>query len=261
MEHNVAEVSAREPKPGVRLSAVIPVCDEADNIGPMLAELTRAMESRSVDFEVVVVNDGSRDATAEIVASIAQRDTRIRLVRHPCNEGYGAALRTGLASTRNDLIFLTDGDRQFDPAEIDRLLDRIPDADMVVGYRDPRRDPFIRRMNGRAWSWLVRVVFGVPTRDVDCAFKLMRRPVIESLQAEIFSRGATFSAELLVRAQRAGFRIRQVSLSGHRPRPAGRPSGARLSVIRLAFLELLQLRIALWREDRHQAPDPARRTT
>jgi glycosyltransferase involved in cell wall biosynthesis len=260
MEHNVAEVAAREPEPGVRLSVVIPVCDEADNIGPMLAELTRAMESRAVVFEAVVVDDGSRDATAEIVASIARKDARVRLVQHPRNEGYGAAVRTGLASARNDLIFLTDGDRQFDLGEIGRLLDAISDADMVVGHRDPRRDPFVRRMNGRAWSWLVRLLFGVPTRDVDCAFKLMRRPVVESLQPEIFSRGAAFSAELLVRAQRAGFRIREVPLSGHRPRSAGRPSGERLSVIRLAFRELLHLRIALWREGRLPVPDPARRT-
>ncbi len=250
METNVARVAEREPRPDALLSVVIPVCNEADNIGPMLADLARDIGSRWADFEVVVVDDGSRDATAEITAAIARDDLRVRLVQHPRNEGYGAALRTGFANARNELIFLTDGDRQFDLGEIDRLLERFPDADMVVGYRHPRRDPLVRRLNGQAWNWLTRLLLGVPERDVDCAFKLIRRPVIDRLLGQISSGGATFSAELLARAQRAGFRICEVPLSGHRPRTAGSPSGARLGVILRAFRELMRLRIALWRENR-----------
>ena len=124
---------------------------------------------------------------------------------------------------------------------------QIETADLVVGYRAPRRDPFMRRLNGKGWSWLVTLLFGYTARDIDCAFKLMRRNVIERLQDEITSGGATFSAEFLVRAKQAGFKIVEVPINGHRPRVAGSPTGANLRVIVRAFKELVQFRLNLWR--------------
>jgi len=230
------------------LTVALPAYNEEANIAAMVDEVVRTVTPLVSDWEVVVVDDGSRDGTSAAVSAIESRDPRVRLVRHEKNRGYGAAVWTGLTSARKGLVFFTDSDRQFDVAEIRGLLERQPDADLVVGYRSPRRDPLPRRINGWAWSSLVNLLFGYTARDIDCAFKVMRREVVETLRESVRSRGATFSAELLVRAKRAGFRIRELPVRGHRPRVAGSPTGARLSVVLRAFRELAAFRVKLWRE-------------
>ena len=232
------------------ISVAMPAYNEAENIAAMVEDVIQVLDTLTDDYEVIVVDDGSRDGTAEVVKSLEERYPVVRLVQHQVNQGYGAAVFSGLASATRELVFFTDSDRQFDLREIEKLLAHIDQADLVVGYRAPRRDPFMRKLNGWGWSGLVTLLFGYTARDIDCAFKLMRRKVITRLQDEVQSRGATFSAEFLVRAKRAGFRIREVPLRGHRPRVAGSPTGARLDVILRAFKELLQFRIALWRKGR-----------
>jgi glycosyltransferase involved in cell wall biosynthesis len=219
----------------------------------MVEDVIQVVSGLADDYEVIVVDDGSRDGTGEIVRSLAQRHPQVRLIQHEVNQGYGAGVFSGLVNATKELVFFTDSDRQFDLREIEKLLGLIDQADLVVGYRSPRRDPFMRRLNGKGWSLLVTLLFGYTARDIDCAFKLMRRTVITTIQDDVKSRGATMSAEFLVRAKRAGFTIREVPLSGHRPRVAGSQTGARLDVILRAFKELVQFRIALWREGRAAA--------
>lgn len=242
------------------LTVALPAYNEEANIAAMVDEVVRTVTPLVTDWEVVVVDDGSRDGTAAAVSAIEARDPRVRLVRHEKNRGYGAAVWTGLTSARKGLVFFTDSDRQFDLAEIRGLLERLPDADLVVGYRSPRRDPLPRRINGWAWSSLVNLLFGYTARDIDCAFKVMRREVVETLRERVRSRGATFSAELLVRAKMAGFRIRELPVRGHRPRVAGSPTGARLSVVVRAFRELAAFRVKLWREGPLPGARPSRHT-
>lgn len=230
------------------ITVAMPAYNEAENIEAMVEDVIQMMDTLADDYEVIVVDDGSRDATAQVVKSLEGRYPQVRLVQHEVNQGYGAAVFSGLTSASKELVFFTDSDRQFDLQEIKKLLDYIDQADLVVGYRAPRRDPFMRKLNGWGWSLLVTLLFGYTARDIDCAFKLMYRTVITRLQDEVKSRGATFSAEFLVRAKRAGFRIQEVPIRGHRPRVAGSQTGARLDVIVRAFKELLRFRIDLWRE-------------
>jgi glycosyltransferase involved in cell wall biosynthesis len=230
------------------IAVAMPAYNEAENIDAMVEDVIQVMDTLADDYEVIVVDDGSGDGTGEVVKSLAQQYPQVRLVQHEVNQGYGAAVFSGLTSASKDLVFFTDSDRQFDLREIEKLLALIGEADLVVGYRTPRRDPFMRKLNGWGWSALVTLLFGYTARDIDCAFKLMRRQVIEHIKDKVASRGATFSAEFLVRARRAGFRIREVPIHGHRPRVAGSPTGARPDVIIRAFKELVRFRIALWRE-------------
>ena len=232
------------------ITVTMPAYNEAENIKAMVEDVIQLMDTLTDDYEVIVVDDGSRDSTGQVVSSLEELYPQVRLVQHEINQGYGAAVFSGLTSASKELVFFTDSDRQFDLREIKELLAHIDKADLVVGHRAPRRDPFMRKLNGWGWSSLVTLLFGYTTRDIDCAFKLMRRSVIERLKDEVKSRGATFSAEFLVRAKRAGFRIREVPIHGHRPRVAGSQTGARLDVILRAFKELLLFRIALWRESK-----------
>lgn len=225
------------------LTVAMPAYNEGENIGPMI-DLVRTYVTPLVDdLEIVIVNDGSKDNTAAVVQAISAQDPRVRLIQHPVNLGYGAAVRDGIWAATKELIFITDSDRQFDLREITRLLPRLAEGDMIVGYRFARSDPWHRRLFGNGWSWLVNLLFGYTARDVDCAFKLFRRKVVEAIHVE--SGGAMFTAEFLVRVKRAGFKILEEPVS-HHPRIAGKQTGARPAVILRAFRELFKIRWKMW---------------
>lgn len=225
----------------------MPAYNEEPNLPGMIKDVVDVMRTRTPDFEIVVTNDGSKDRTGDVLRELAQQYPQLRPIDHPVNQGYGAAVYTAITNASKDLIFFTDSDRQFRLEEIDRLLPHIDAADMIVGFRAPRRDPPLRVLFGKGWSGLVTVLFGYTARDIDCAFKLFRRQVIDTVGPQIQSRGATFSAEFLVRAKRAGFSIKEVPVS-HLPRTAGSPTGAKPHVILRAFRELWRFRTQLWRE-------------
>jgi len=225
------------------LSVGLPAWNEAENIVPMVNMVREKVAPLVDDLEIIVVDDGSSDNTAEVVRALAAEDPRVRLIQHEGNKGYGAAVRTALWSATKELVLFTDSDRQFDIGEVSRFLPRLGEADLVIGYRYARSDPWHRRLFGNGWSWLVNLLFGYTARDVDCAFKLFRRQVLETV--EVGSRGAMFSAEFLVRAKHAGFRIVEEPVS-HYPRLAGSQTGARPDVILRAFRELFRMRWALW---------------
>jgi glycosyltransferase involved in cell wall biosynthesis len=227
-----------------RLSLVFPVFDEEHNITPLLEEAHRIAAEITPDFEVVLVDDGSRDNSARIIDLHSRRNPRIRVVRHATNGGYGAALRSGLREARGELIFFSDADLQFDLAELGKLLEHTSDFDIVAGYRAPRSDPWHRHAIAKVWGSVVQLLFGLRVRDIDCAFKVFRREVIEAIP--IASLGAFVNTEILLRSCAAGYRIHQVPVS-HRPRRHGRQTGARPRVILRAVMELS----TLYRELRH----------
>lgn len=220
------------------LSLVLPAYNEAANLRRGIPEATAALEATGRPFEVVVVDDGSADDTAAVVASFAAVDARVRLVQHAENGGYGAALRSGFQASKAELVMFTDADLQFDLREIDRLLSRIHRCDIVAGYRARRRDPWNRRLNAWAWGRLVNSAFRLQIRDVNCAFKVFRREVLAGL--ELQSDGAFVNTELLARARARGFVIEQVPVS-HYARQQGVQTGAHPTVVARAFVELASL--------------------
>ncbi|MEA3336840.1 MAG: glycosyltransferase family 2 protein [Chloroflexota bacterium] len=225
----------------------MPAYNEEENLPGMIADVVAVMSPRFDDFEIVVTNDGSKDKTWQVLQELALQYPQLKPVNHEVNQGYGAAVFTALSGAGKDVIFFTDSDRQFKLEEIDRLLPHLAEADMIVGYRAPRRDPFHRVLFGHGWSSLVTLLFGYTARDIDCAFKLFRRPSFEQVAPHILSRGATFSAEWLVLSKRAGSRFFEVPVS-HLPRPAGAQTGARSDVILRAFGELWRFRVRMWKD-------------
>ena len=224
----------------ISLSIFFPAYNEEDNIREAVEEAVRVASSSPYvrDFEVIVVNDGSSDHTLALARELAARHGAVRVVDHISNRGYGAALKSGIAAATKEYIFFTDADLQFDIVELQNLLVHLDSFDVVVGYRAPRRDPLMRLLNAKGWNLLNRLLFGLRVRDIDCAFKVFRRELVQELP--LSSRGAMLSAEILIRLSRSGAAIKEVPVS-HLPRRAGSPTGAKPSVIMRALSEMMQL--------------------
>jgi glycosyltransferase involved in cell wall biosynthesis len=234
------------PEPAARVPALsyfFPAHNEEANLEALVSEALAALPALADRFEIIAVNDGSRDATAAIADRLAAAHPDVvRAVHHATNLGYGAALRSGFRAARYDLVCFTDGDRQFQVADLGRLTARLqaPDApDVVVGYRIKRADPPIRTVYARLYKLANRVWFGLTARDVDCACKLFRRSALQGVRVE--SGGAFFSAELLIKLRAAGRTLAEVGVP-HFPRTAGSPTGAKVSVIWRAVKDFWGLR-------------------
>ena len=222
-----------------RVSVVLPAYNEAGNIERVLRQVNATCSRVFADYEVIVVDDGSRDATPELLARASAADPRVHVITHPVNRGYGEALHSGFRAATQELIFFTDSDNQFDIDEIELLLPFIDRVDAVCGYRIDRQDPWRRRFMAGAWNVLVRALFYVPVRDIDCAFKLFRKSVFEAIDIE--SVGAMVNTELMVKIGRAGAGVVEVGVT-HLPRTSGKPRGASPRVILTAFRELVAMR-------------------
>ncbi len=230
------------PLAAASVSLVLPAFNEAANLKVGLGDAVRVMEALGRTFEIIVVDDGSADGTAELVGEHGRLDPRVRLIRHSKNCGYGAALRSGFQAAAHELVFFTDADLQFDLEELGPLLDLARHHDVVIGYRAPRRDPWNRRLNAWAWGKLVNRAFSLQVRDVNCAFKVFHRALLQSI--ELRAEGAFVNTELLAVLRARGCSIREVPVT-HRPRVHGVQTGANAGVVLRAFVELIHLRGAL----------------
>jgi glycosyltransferase involved in cell wall biosynthesis len=233
------------------LSIVLPAYNEEPNVAAAVQAVAEVAQTLGRDYEILVVNDGSRDNTGQIVRDLEPQISGLRLVEHYPNRGYGGALKAGFDAATKDLIAFVPADNQFVFGEVDGLLEKLDteNADIVCGYRHDRQDPFIRRLNALGWNTAVRTLFGYLSRDIDCGFKLFRREVLDRVHIE--SDGAMIDTEFLAGAKARGLRIAEVPVT-HLPRTAGEPTGANLAVIVKAFRDLLRFRIRLTRELREQ---------
>jgi len=239
------------------LSVFFPCYNEEANVEKTTLAALRTCRRFTDDLEVIIVNDGSRDRTGEIADRLAAEHREVRAVHNKPNQGYGGALQRGFRDSTKEWVFYTDGDGQFDFAEIDKLIPLLNQFDIVSAYRLERQDSLLRKINAFGWTSLVNVVFRLWLRDIDCAFKLYPRRLFQEI--EMKSKGAMIDAEILARARRLGYTIGQVGVH-HYPRTAGEQTGAKLRVILRAFKELFVLRKEIQRTRRrlpNQAPSAA----
>ncbi|MDE2172445.1 MAG: glycosyltransferase family 2 protein [Patescibacteria group bacterium] len=220
------------------ISAFFPAYNEEMNIEHSVRAADAALRGITDTYEIIIVDDGSRDQTLAIADRLSAENPRVRVVRHEKNQGYGAALKSGIAAATCDWIFFADADMQFRLEEISKLTEFIPESNAIIGYRAPRRDPFFRLVNAYGWNRFIRFFFGLKVRDIDCAFKLIRRKLLQSIP--IRSTGSAVSAEILIRLKHAGANFREVPVT-HLPRRYGVPTGAKIGVIVKAFLEIRPL--------------------
>ncbi|MGE3268358.1 MAG: glycosyltransferase family 2 protein [Chloroflexota bacterium] len=191
------------------ISAFFPAYNDAGTIASMVVTADRTLRSLTDDYEVIVVNDGSPDHTAEVLADLQTRYPKLRVVTHVKNRGYGGALRSGFANATKELVCYTDGDAQYDPREFALLAEHLrDDVDMVQGYKIQRNDPMHRIVIGKLYHTVVRTMFGLPIRDVDCDMRLIRRRVFDTV--ELTQDSGVICVELMTKITQAGFKIVEV---------------------------------------------------
>lgn len=220
------------------LSLVLPAHDEAANIELVVERALEVLPHFAGQFEIIVVDDGSRDGTGPIADRLAANDRRVRVVHHPRNRGYGAALTSGFAASTGGWVMFMDSDRQFDIADLRLLSPFVDEYDIVAGFRQERNDPLHRRVFAEVFNVAVRILFGVHLRDIDCAFKIYRGDLIRSL--DLSAPGALINTEIQAKARRHGARLMQVGVH-HYPRVAGEASGGNPRVILRAMRETVVL--------------------
>ncbi len=222
------------------LSVFFPCINEEGNVEKIVRKAQRFLEELKLKYEIIIVDDGSKDKTGEIADNLAKNDSHIRVIHHPKNLGYGEALKSGFYNAKYDTIVYTDGDGQFDFAEVTKFLEKIEDNDLIIGYRIKRRDPFFRILFKEGWKLSLLLFFRLTLRDVDCGFKMIRKAVLEKIPHLESGRGAMINAEVAIKAKKFGFKIAEVGVN-HYPRVSGKPTGASLNVIIKSYLDLVRM--------------------
>jgi glycosyltransferase involved in cell wall biosynthesis len=194
------------------ISAVFPAYNDGGTIASMIAAAWIALRQVTQDFEIIVVNDGSSDYTAAMLEEVSTRYPELRVITHPYNQGYGAALRTGFSAAIKDWVFYTDGDSQYNPLELVNLVNALRDGvDVVNGYKLTRNDSWARMVIGRAYHYFVKLLFGIRIRDVDCDFRLIPRNIIEEIDLKSIS--GAICLELVKKIQDAGYIFAEVPVN------------------------------------------------
>jgi len=225
------------------ISVILPAYNEEKNIGPTIDEISNFLNEIKKPFEIIVVNDGSIDGTAKILADYSGKNNII-VVTHPKNLGYGTALRSGFAKVNGDLVFFTDSDRQFDIHDLKVFLEKIENYDFIVGYREGRKDPLWRIFYASIFRFLSHLLFGVNVKDVDCAFKLFKTHIIKSLP--LFSSGALINLEIFAQAKENNYKFIELPVK-HFPRQYGKQTGGNPKVLLKALFNIFLLWLKIYK--------------
>ena len=217
------------------LSIFFPFWNEEQNIASVVEQAISVAKKSASKYEIVMVDDGSSDSTFEKAEELAKKYPNLRVISHSPNRGYGAALKSGFESAKYKYVVFTDGDGQFDFAEVTKFIDKIETCDIVIGYRKKRKDQFIRHLLMymlKVWDF---IFFRFYYKDIDCGFKMFKKDALDSIMP-LRSEGAMITTEILAKAKRKKLKIKQVEVT-HYPRKFGSPTGANLPVIVRAVLE------------------------
>lgn len=223
-----------------KLSVFFPLANEEGSVEAVVKKAVGVLDGLKLEYEIILVNDGSQDQTSAIIDRLVKTNAKIRATHHPKNLGYGEALKSGFYNAKYDTIVYTDGDGQFDFSEVSKFLEKIDDYDLLIGYRIKRQDPFFRILFKEGWKLALFAFFRLTLKDVDCGFKMVKKSVLEKITHLQSQRGAMINAELAIKAKKAGFKIGQVGVN-HYPRLSGKPTGANIGVIFKSFVDLVKL--------------------
>jgi len=223
------------------LSVFLPVYNEERDIAKTILSVRDTLSEVATQWELIIVDDGSKDKTRDIIEGLTKNDPRIKIINHNSNRGYGASLRSGFYSAKYSWIAFMDSDGQFDFSEITNFIEKQNEtgADLVIGYYKERKVSFFKKITSKIWEFLVFILFGLKVKDIDCGFKLISKKVIEKIPQLESERGAFISSELLIKAKKAGFRIVEIPVAHYPATRVG--TGRKLNVIIQSFVDLIKL--------------------
>jgi len=224
------------------LSVFLPCYNEAENLPKTARNVLENLKRVAEKYELIIVNDGSKDDTLRVAENLAARDGNIKIVNHSTNRGYGAAFKSGLYAAKYTWISFIDADGQFNFDEIDEFIStqEKTGADLVIGYYRKRQVTLVRKLNSFAWQTVVFILFGLKVRDIDCGFKLISGKVVDNIPKLESERGAFISSEFLIKVKKKGYKIVEIPVH-HYPRMKGEATGAKLNVIIKSFIDLFRL--------------------
>lgn len=227
------------------ISVFFPTYNEEGNIKNTVLKAVKVLEKSFKEWEIVIVNDGSIDNTKKIATELSKTNTRIRVINHEVNKGYGASLQTGFYNARYSWIVFTDSDGQFDFSEITKFVEtqKNTNADLVIGYYKNRQVSKFKKITSKMWELAVMILFGLHVKDIDCGFKLISKEVINKIPRLESERGAFISSEFLIKAKKQGFKMIEIPVT-HFPRVEGKGTGRDIKVIIKSFVDLFRL----WRK-------------
>lgn len=224
------------------LSVFFPAFNEEKNIQSTIEDAVAVLKTLPLEWEILVINDGSKDNTAGEVEELIKKYPQVRLINHDGNKGYGRALKTGFTEAKYPWVVFADSDSQFKFEEVKKMLEKTDEADVILGYRLNRADPFQRRIFTWGWKMLAMIVLGLNVRDYSCGFKMIKKSVFESI-LPINSEEKVTQIEMLIKAKRKGYKFAEVGVH-HYPRIHGVPTGANLAVVIKSFVDMMRL----WQE-------------
>ncbi len=224
----------------VTLSVFFPAYYDEKNIGKVVDKAVEVLEGLEVkDYEVTIIEDGSPDKTAEVADALAAKHSKVRVIHHEKNKGYGATLLEGFVSARFDYVFYTDGDNQFDLEELRKFVALVPYTDMVVGYRKKKQYSAYRKVTSFVYNQILKWAFDIDYIDIDCAFKIIKRDLFDKIT--VSTKDAFIDAEILIKAHLLGYSSTELSVT-HLPRVDGISTAARPSIILKTMYEIYQYR-------------------
>lgn len=228
------------------LSVFFPAYNEEERLATTVKRALGVLPKVAKKWEVIIVNDGSKDGTREVADRLAQRNKGVRVIHHKVNRGYGGAFKSGLYGANYEWIAFTDSDGQFDFSEITNFIKKQEEtgADMIIGYYKKRQVSKTKIITSKMWEYLIHALFGLKVRDIDCGFKLFSKRIPETIKDLESERGAFISSELLVKARKKGFKIVEIPVT-HYPRTSGAGTGRDLKVIISSFKDLFRLWLKL----------------
>jgi len=221
------------------ISVIFPCYNEEKNIAKQISSADSVLNKITDDYEIIIVNDGSTDKSLVLLEQMARENDKIKIISHKTNLCYGETLKSGFRHATKDLIFYTSMDNQYDFSQINIFLKYIDNNDIVIGYRAQRNDPLYRIFIARTYNLLIRTLFGLQIRDIDCAFKFFNKDIIQKLNMQ--SRYSFIDAEILIKAQRAGYSIKELEVR-HYPRIFG-SSTVGFKTIFLTLTEIIKFRM------------------
>ncbi len=234
MENNIKKLSS--------VSFFCPAYNDEKNLPVLVPYVSQFLKEITDVYEIIIVHDGSPDKTGEVADKLSLEFPNVRVIHHPKNMGYGAALRDGFLAAKYDYVMYTDGDNQYDVREFSPYLNLLDTADVLSGYVTEKALSFQRKVQSEVYNWLIRILFFVWCRDIDCAMKIYKREVLDNM--EIKSPSCFIDAEMIIKAKKAGFRVAQFPVT-HFPRTEGLASGSKLSVITATIWDMLKYRFGL----------------